>query len=141
MPLLVLLIAAACDGRSVGPGGLPIDSRVVSTTDFGRACPHFEIIPPLSGMIRIDLTDRERAWLVESAGRRLSLRWPAGFAIAVSESPSIVDRRGRRVARDGSFLVFRQMGFGDASGMQDDPYVLIGQIGMDCYAPVTRLDR
>ena len=77
------------------------------------------------GVLRGDASDPELAWLEAPNGKRLTIVWPAGFAVAFRPHPVLVQADGHRVANEGDTIVL-QVSRSAAAGSRSDPYVATG---------------
>ena len=87
------------------------------------ACNAFSLPDAVSGTLRIAPDGTRTAWIEATDGRRMSITWPAGFAVGVSPVPTLYDRAGRRIASEGDVIKLGQTLPDSAAGTPDDPYV------------------
>ena len=89
------------------------------------SCEAFGVEDPVIGVMRGDSGDPELVWLEAPNGKRLTIVWPAGFAVAFRPNPVLVQADGHKVANEGDTIVL-QVSRAAAAGTRADPYVAAG---------------
>jgi hypothetical protein len=116
-----------------GPDGIRTFTVVTEIGGTPVACAAFGLIDPVHGTLDGGVGEREPAWLVTDDGRRLSIVWPAGFAIRFEPAVTLYSEKGMRVAGKGEPVELGQTRWDAAAGTFDDPYVASGLVFNDCY--------
>ena len=88
-------------------------------------CDTFGVDNPVIGELRGDPADPELIWLETPNGKRLTIVWPAGFAIVFEPRLRLIQADGSLVAREGDTIVL-QVSRDDAAGSRADPYIATG---------------
>lgn len=130
----VAVVAALLTGCS---GGISSDGhglRTFSWSSTNALCHADQPLPLVSGTLRTDPAQSDPVWLVDRAGNRLSVVWPAGFTVRFDPSPAVLfNERGEVVATDGSWVTLGHTRPSDAAGTFDDPYFASGGTLGGCY--------
>lgn len=101
-------------------------------------CPAFAVVDPVRGTFQGGAGQREPAWLVDDAGRRLSVVWPEGFVVRFEPLAALYDDRGMVVVRDRQAVELGQVARDSATGSYEDPYIAQGLVFDGCYPFVTK---
>lgn len=99
-------------------------------------CPAYASVPGVTGMLHGDPTATPPVWL-EHDGRRLYIRWPAGFRLMFDPQAVLYDTRGSMVGREGETVRLPQVNLNEHAGTLDDPYLAHGDVGTGCYVPAS----
>jgi hypothetical protein len=88
----------------------------------------------LSGTLEGDERDPvEPVWLRMPSGARVSVIWPAGFAVRFEPRARLYDATGAIVGTAGSGIYLDNVAKSSATGSYDDPYVASGRVFGHCY--------
>lgn len=124
----LMLVVAACASRT----GLPIltDPSVqrVPLCDAAAALPH--VVGVLDGSPAASVSS---VWLTDASGRRVVIRWPAGYSVRPSPSLQLLAEDGAVVATVGQRLDLPHAALADHEGTFEDPYPAVGLVGDRCY--------
>lgn len=113
----------ASDAVVPWPEAIPLPRTFqLAATD---SCDAMGVEDPVIGVMRGDDGDPELVWLEAPSGKRLTIVWPAGFAVAFRPRPVLVQADGHRVANEGD-TIFLQVSRATAAGSHADPYLAAG---------------
>lgn len=126
---LVLGVAACADPAPTASGS---HLRTFVWSDQ-VLCNAAAAVPPVTGALEGDPADPDLVWLRGTTNQRLSIAWPAGFAVRFEPEAALYDERGVVVARAGDIVKLGQVFVGAHAGTPEDPYLTAGIVFEGCY--------
>ena len=121
-----------------GPDGLRTFTWTLEAGGVPILCNASAALSPLTGILRGDAAaSAQPVWLEAESGRRLSIIWPAGFAVQFEPRAALRNEVGGVVARDGDRVRLHQVPVEGHAGTYEDPYVASGVVFGGCYPYIT----
>ncbi len=135
VPRFALIVAlavdvASCADPAPSPSGPQL--RTFAWSDH-VLCNAAAAVSPVTGALEGDPADPELVWLRSDTGQRLSITWPAGFAVHFQPEAALYDDHGVVVARAGNTVKLTQVFIGAHAGTPEDPYLASGLLFAGCY--------